>query len=62
MSASSCVPVEAPVAQGTEHRSSEPSVGGSNPSGSAGVEWGVLAELFLCQCAPLFYPGLGDFF
>ncbi len=35
----SCIPVSAPVAQRTEHRSSEPSVGGSNPSGSAWVGW-----------------------
>ncbi len=29
------MPLPAPVAQRTEHRSSEPSVGGSSPSGSA---------------------------
>jgi hypothetical protein len=54
----SCVPVAAPVAQRTEHRSSEPSVGGSNPSGSAwmgGAHWPV----YLAS-APSFFSILCD--
>ncbi len=49
----SCMPVAAPVAQRTEHRSSEPSVGGSIPSGSAWLgdaHWSHVS----CQCAFIF--------
>ena len=62
MVSGSCTPVVAPVAQRTEHRSSEPSVVGSNPAGSAWGGWGVLAGLSLCQCALVFYPMLCDSF
>lgn len=49
----SCMPVTAPVAQGTEHRSSEPSVGGSNPSGSAWLGDTHWPDL-VCQCVFIF--------
>ena len=59
MENNSCMPVTAPVAQRTEHRSSEPSVGGSIPPGSAWLNKTHWLH-FVCQCVFVFYSRVRD--